>query len=134
MFRAVRSGFFINADKVNAKIKYLFFLFWPIGAFIYSLRCLQSKSSRVIFFLICIAFGLCIGCEDDSFDMSRITENFLSYRYSDIGKIKALMIDFTNGIGSRDLYEFLLYWFVNQFTSNIHIFWMIASMIYAFFI
>jgi len=133
MSRVMHSGFFINVDKVDGKIKYLLFLFWPIGAFVYSLRCLQSKSSRVIFFLICAAFGLCIECKDESFDMVRITESFLSYRYSNYEELKILLIDFFDGVGVRDLYEFMLYWVVNQFTANEHIFWMIASAVYAFF-
>ena len=51
-------SFFVNNSDRDRKIKYLLFFFWPFGAFIYSLRNIQSKSSRVIFFLICIAFGL----------------------------------------------------------------------------
>ena len=133
MLRTIHSGFFINADKSDGKIKFLFFLLWPIGAFIYSLRCPQSRSSRLIFFLICVAFGLSIECKDDSFDMSRITDAFLLYRYADFEDLKNVVINFINGIGIRDLYEFFLYWLVNQISSNVHVFWMIAASIYAFF-
>lgn len=133
MSRGKKTRFFVDCEQIDEKVKYLLFLFWPVGALIYSLKCPQSRSSRVIFFLICIAFGLCIECKDDSLDMSRITENFLQYRYTDFDTIKTLILDFINGVGVRDLYEFLLYWMVNQFSSNIHVFWMIASAIYAFF-
>lgn len=126
-------GFFINGNDGDRKIKYLLFFFWPFGAFIYSLRCLQSKSSQVIFFLICATFGLCIECKNEEFDMSRITENFLSSRYMHFDELCGIIIDSINGVGVRDIYEPILYWTVNQISSNEHVFWMIASMIYAFF-
>lgn len=126
-------GFFINGNDRDRKIKYLMFFFWPFGAFIYSLRSLQSKSSRVVFFLICAAFGLCIECKNEEFDMYRITESFLSYRYMNFDELRGIIIDSINGVGVRDIYEHILYWTVNQISSNEHVFWMIASMIYAFF-
>ena len=126
-------SFFVNNSDRDRKIKYLLFFFWPFGAFIYSLRNIQSKSSRVIFFLICIDFGLCIECKNEELDMSRIADNFLSYKNMSFVELKGIIMDSINGVGFRDLYEHILYWCVNQISSNEHVFWMIASMIYAFF-
>ena len=126
-------SFFVNNSDRDRKIKYLLFFFWPFGAFIYSLRNIQSKSSRVIFFLICIAFGLCIECKNEELDMSRIADNFLSYKNMSFVELKGIIMDSINGVGFRDLYEHILYWCGNQISSIEHVFWMIASMIYAFF-
>lgn len=133
MIRSVRRGFFINDHDFNWRVKNLLFILWPFGTFIYSLRCLQSKSSRWIFFLTCMAFGLCIECKNDTFDMSRITDIFYSYQNMDFRGLKNIFVDFYNGYGERDLYESVLSWSVNQISSNHHLFWMVASMVYAFF-
>ena len=94
MIRSVRRGFFINDHDFNWRVKNLLFILWPFGTFIYSLRCLQSKSSRWIFFLTCMAFGLCIECKNDTFDMSRITDIFYSYQNMDFRGLKNIFVDF----------------------------------------
>lgn len=132
MRKVGHSSFFTNNVHLNNKSKLFFFILWPIGAFLYSLRCLQSKSSRIVFYLMCVAFGLCIECKNDTFDMNRIGENFLSWKNGSFSDLKYVVSDFTEGIG-RDLYDTLLYWFVNQFSHNEHVFWLVASMIYAYF-
>lgn len=53
-------SFFVNGRDWDAKLKYILFLVWPFGSFIYALRNIQSRSFQIVFFLICAAFGLCI--------------------------------------------------------------------------
>ena len=126
-------GFFINNHDVNYRAKYLLFILWPFGSFIYALRSLQSKSSRVIFFMICMVFGLCIECKTDAYDMSRITEIFHSFKDANYHDLKLIISDSFAGIGEKDLYESSLCWIVNKISNNHHVFWMIASSIYSIF-
>ena len=126
-------SFFVNGRDWDAKLKYILFLVWPFGSFIYALRNIQSRSSQIVFFLICAAFGLCIETKNETFDMTRITEEFLSYRYVNFDFLYNEIVDSIQGVGDRDIYDKILFWIVNQMSSNEHVFWMIASMVYAFF-
>lgn len=126
-------SFFVNGRDWDAKLKYILFLVWPFGSFIYALRNIQSRSSQIVFFLICAAFGLCIETKNETFDMTRITEEFLSYRYVNFDFLYNEIVDSIQGVGDRDIYDKILFWIANQMSSNEHVFWMIASMVYAFF-
>lgn len=127
-----KSSFFTNNVYMDKRSKLLLFLLWPLGAFIYSLRCLQSKSSQIVFYLMCVAFGLCIECKNDTFDMSRISEDFFSWKNASFSELSYVASNFAEGM-EMDLYKSALCWFVNQFSHNEHVFWMVASMIFGYF-
>lgn len=116
--------------------KFVFFLIWPFGAFLHSLRTPQLHSSRIIFYLWFIVFGLCflpVNEEADSYQYAQefaMSKNMSVNSYeSEVGKF------FTNryDTGVKDLYVLTNIFVVSRVTNNVHVLFMVFAMVFGFF-
>ncbi len=117
-------------------IKLLFFIIWPFGAFLHSFRKPQLHSSRVIFYLWFVIFGLCflpIYEEADSYEYAQefeMSKNMSSYSYQ--REIKGF---FSNNYDTslKDVYVLTAIYLVGRVTDNVHVLFMLFAMVFGFF-
>lgn len=127
-------------EKIDKALKIFLFLVSPFVAALYALRNIKTKSSFVVFFLFAVFFGMSFtvptGKTDDfRFDGASYRAKFDRYIYyfSDLDYLTSLKNYVIFNEGSKDIYFFTITHFVSDFTSNYHVLFMVAAMIFAFF-
>ena len=128
----------MNKRKENKGLgaKLLFFIIWPFGGFLYSLIRPQSRSSRIIFYLWFVVFGLClmpVNEEADSFEYAQnfeASKNMSSHVYQ--RQINSFFSDsFESGV--KDVYMLTSIYVVGKVTDNVHVLFMLLAMVFGFF-
>ncbi len=126
----------MEKGKNRLVIKLLLFAIWPFGAFLHSLRSPQLRSSRIIFYLWFVVFGLCflpIEENADSYQYAQkfeMSKNMSFYTYQrDLGSF------FSGSYNSdiKDIYVLTAYYLVGNLTDNVHVLFMVFAMVFAFF-
>lgn len=116
--------------------KLIFFLIWPFGAFLHSLSTPQLRSSRIIFYLWFVVFGLCflpVNEEADSYQYAQefaFSNNMSTYTYQ-----KEVSRFFNNSYDTeiKDIYVLTAIYLVGKVSDNVHLFFMAFAMVFAFF-
>lgn len=125
----------LNSRNINIiKTKFILFLIWPFGAFLFSLKNLKSKSSFIVFFLFCILFGytfLALNKAADSYSyIQEFTKmkNISSYSY-----FKYVDEYLTFNSNTKDLYVLTSNYLISGITKNYHILMAFYATVFAFF-
>lgn len=127
----------IKEDRSSKLGKYLLYLLWPFGAWLYSLREPRSKSSHVIFYLFSLLLlwhMAPVGLSDGYHDFLGILEIFetSTFTWSEIKEEIIKFFSFADD-APKEIYEHLLIWFVKLFTDNYHFYFLVAAIPVAFF-
>lgn len=117
--------------------KLVLFLLWPFGAWLFSLKNIGSKSSRVIFFLFsCLLLWHMspAGMTATKQDFLAIMEDFIATNVT-TNQFSIYIDEFFSGVegGPKELYGYFLYWLVHLFTDNYHFLFLIACIPVAYF-
>ena len=123
----------IHNRSVGAKI--LFFIIWPFGAFLLSLKNLKSKASLIVFFLFCVLFGFTFLPQNESADSYRYAEDFkeLHNNYS--------WFEYSNDLNEyskfdskiKDIYVITCSYIVIAVSGNYHLFMALFAFVFAYF-
>ena len=117
--------------------KFLFYLIWPFGAWIYSVLHAKEKSSYVIFFL----FSILLCWHMAPVNMNTYYDDFLGilerFQQTNLTTSDFLLevkrfITFSSD-APKELYEHFLTWLIKLFTDNYHFFFLLASIPVALF-
>lgn len=115
--------------------KLIFYFIWPFGAWLYSLKRPQYKSSYVIFFMFSLLLCWHMSPRENSGydDFIGIKERFESASVTTSSLLYEINAYFSMADDSpKELYEDILTWFVKSFTDNYHFFFLLASIPIAF--
>lgn len=116
--------------------KLVFFLIWPFGTFLHSLRSPQSRSSRIIIYLWFVVFGLCFMPVKEEADSYRYAQEFaFSNNMSTYTYQKEVSSFFNNSYDTeiKDIYLLTAIYLVGKVSDNVHLFFMALAMVFAFF-
>jgi len=114
--------------------KYLILLIWPFGAFLFSLTDITSKSSRVIFFIFCLLFGLSFIPKNQTADSYSYYLEFIQNGNLTLNNLKNIYLDYFSFDGSqRDLYSITMVFIVTRFSDNYHLLFFAYSLIFTYF-
>lgn len=117
-------------------IKLLLFIIWPFGAFVLSLFRPASKSSYVIYWLFGILFcwSMYINDGDTFIDFINITHRFYNQSQMTFDElIERITNIYAENSKDKDIYNITLNWLVQQFSSNFHTLFALASIPYLYF-
>ena len=120
---------------VNLKEKLILFLICPILAFFYSLQDVKTRSSYLVFFLICILFGWMFIADYEAADSFRYKNNFLDFAVSPDNKFKSFFDDyFSPNSNEKDIYVTCLFWLAAKVGGdNYHFFFFIGAVVFSYF-
>ena len=112
--------------------KLCFYAIWPFGAWIYSLRSANTRSSYILFFLfsLLICWHLSPTNYNDKYDdFLGILEKYYAFHMSDDEMLKYVLSYFEFSISSpKELYESVLIWVSKKISEeNYHFFFLLAS-------
>ena len=124
-----------NDTTANVKEKMILFLICPIIAFLYSLQDVKTRSSYLVFFLICILFGWMFVADFEAADSFRYKNEFLSFAVSPDYNMKfALESYFSENSLDKDIYHKCLYWLAAKIGgNNYHFFFLLGAVVFSFF-
>lgn len=114
--------------------KYLLFIIYPFGVFLYSLFNIKSKSSQNIFFLFCILFGYTFVIENREADSWNYLQDFYvdsKIDFTQYTKIVNEYIGFDSNV--KDLYTLTCNFVISRFTLNYHFLMLLFASVFAFF-
>jgi hypothetical protein len=126
-----REWHFCEERSATTIKKYIFFVLWPFGAWLYALKSANTKSSLIIFFLfsclICWHFAP-TGYNDRFVDFLWFYKGFeLShYTISDIAHTVWDYVRFSSQ-APKELYIVVSCWFVKLFTNNYHFYFLLCA-------
>lgn len=124
---------YFNSKNIYGQL--IFFVIWPFGALLHSLRNIKSKNFLIIYTLFCILF---------CWNMDVVTR-----AYDDLSGIAAIFMEtdsstptffklFTSYItfspdAPREIYIYFMMWFTRLFSDNPHTFFALCAIPYLFF-
>jgi hypothetical protein len=113
-----------------------FFLLWPFGMVVLSLKNFRSSSSKIIFWLFCIYFGF-VFIYDQPFhgsaDSARYAANLIEL-YNNPISFRDLISSFYNpNEGYADIYQLLTTWMISNFTNEPRILFTLFAGVFGFF-
>lgn len=125
-----------NSSSNELLLKFLFFIIWPFGAFVWSVFEANKKSSYLIFFLFGILFCWNMAPRetaryDDFLGMVKIFEHS-HYNSEEIGNQVEKYITFDRD-APKELYNNILVWFTKSISNNYHLYFAFASIVYLIF-
>lgn len=126
---------FAKERPATTVIKYLMFILWPFGSWLYSLKSANTKSSIVIFFLfsclVCWHFSP-TGYNDRYDDFLGMCNAFQHSHYSTSQMLKNVWYYITfSPRAPKELYQVVTSWFVKLFTDNYHFYFLTCGILYA---
>ncbi|MDC0086568.1 hypothetical protein OAI39_03945 [Polaribacter sp.] len=107
------------------------FLFSPIISFLVALTNIRSKSSMFVYLAFSMLFGYAISFSDTSADSYRYALVFNDFINSS-SSFNFIIQSFTEG-SLRDVYRYILYYFVSLFSENPKVMYAFAGLIYGYF-
>lgn len=117
-------------DKQSKIGKYFLYLFWPFGAWLYSLKDPRTKSSYIIFFLFAIlllwhmsSWG---GASYDDFVGILDVFNNTNLTTNEFWEEVVAFFTFSDN-APKELYQDFLIWFTKLFTNNYHFMFLFAA-------
>lgn len=114
-----------------------FFIVWPFGAWLYSLRYVNERKSYVIFFLfsLLICWHMApVGLSDIYNDFTGIYQRFQSVKITTDEMLRQVHAYFTfSREAPKEIYEIIVTWLVKQFTNNYHFYFLVCSIPVAYF-
>lgn len=124
--------------KNQIGLKVLMFLFSPVLGLCYSLKSLGTKSTHIIIFLFCLCFGLAFTVSnvrtEGSIDGITYRAEFEDYQYKSLESFQSDFSDYLSfASGEQDFYCNSLSFLISRFTSNYHIFFLFAALIFSYF-
>lgn len=127
-----------NSSNEQVVYKWILFIISPLLGLVYSIKNINTKSSRLIFFLFCLFFGLAFTVSDVRTEGSPdgISYRLLFESYVGLGEVQYVwkIQDFLTFSGSvKDIYVDTVAYVVSRFTDNYHIFFMVIAIVFAFF-
>lgn len=127
-----------NSSNEQVVYKWILFIISPLLGLVYSIRNLNTKSSRVIFSLFCLFFGLAFTVSDVRTEGSPdgVSYRLLFESYVGLGEVQYVwkVQDFLTFSGSvKDIYVDTVAYVVSRFTDNYHIFFMVIAIVFACF-
>lgn len=126
-----------SSNAINSYIeKLLFFIIWPFGAWLYSLKTANSKSSYMIYVL----FGLLL-CWSMYYDNEKAYLDFIDYAngfYLQTHVSFAEMIEHVKDIlvgetSEKDIYRYIVVWLSQTISNNFHVMFVLASIPFMYF-
>lgn len=122
-----------GGNKSGIERLVLFFLS-PILSLIPSVLHPKNKYSLFIFFLFGLLFGWLFTTEvGASNDGSRHMERFLQWANTDVSDLKEFLVLFFSGDGAKDIYTFVISFFVSRFTDDYHFFFLAVAFVFSLF-
>lgn len=115
----------------------LFFIIWPFGAWLYSLKYIRDSKAYVIFFLFSLL--TCwhmapVFLSDMYDDFLGILQRFQDMTISTDELVKQIQAYFTfDREAPKEIYEITMIWFIKQFTNNYHFYFLICAIPVAYF-
>jgi hypothetical protein len=132
----------IDAHSVNIKsldrgsrsnvFFYLFFLVWPLGVLLASLKHWRTYLARNIFWLFCIYFGFAFIVAAEGADSARYAQILVEFNRSGISW-DSLLKSFYSETNFIDIVQPLLTFFVAAFTDNPNILFAVFGLVFGFF-
>ncbi len=136
----LKKTLFIRKNKLVPSVpgsEFLFFLIWPFGALLRSLRHFRAPEAKTIFWLFCVFFGFVfiygdpyneLGNDSVRYAMNliKIHENPLSWN-----EIIASFYNLEEGV--VDIYQPLVTWLVSLFTGDPRVLFMLFAVVFGFF-
>lgn len=129
----------MNYNKASNQYigKLLLFLVWPFGAFLYSLKSANSRSS----YLIYVLFGMLV-CWSMFYNNEGAYLDFIFYAHAFyaqesvsfsemIDNVKDILIG--NNPHQKDIYQYVVIWFSRSLSENFHVMFLIASIPFLYF-
>lgn len=118
------------------KSELLFFLLWPFGALVRSLRNFRTPQAKTIFWLFCIYFGFVFVFADPftgGADSAGYAKNLIKLHGNPFSW-NALIASFYNGEDQTvDIYQPLATWLVSLFTGDPRVLFMLFAAVFGFF-
>ena len=126
------ASFYSNKER---GIKLILSIVYPLGAFLYSLRDLKSRSTYWVFFLFFIVYGLCFTAEFEKADSFRYVQDLQAFSVNaerNLGEV--IQVFFSNDSEIKDIFVYLLYYVTCTYAnSNYHVFFCLVAIIFGFF-
>ncbi len=126
----------MKEKKIILGRKLFFFLIWPFGAFLYSLRTPQSHSSRIIYYLWFVVFGLCFLPINEEADSYQYAQEFAMLKDMSANSYQTEVERFFSNsydYGVKDVYVLTGIFMVSSVTDNVHVLFMVFAMVFGFF-
>ncbi len=124
-------------NPVEIKAKIILFLTFPLLAFFYSIKRINTKSSYAIAFLFSVLFGLAYTVSDvrteGSYDGITYRINFEENKKTADEYYNGLKEFFKFDDGPQDYYFETVCYYVSQVTDNYHVMFMVLAIVLAFF-
>ena len=128
-------------SKSNLRIKdgsagqLLFFIIWPFGALLYSLRDMKSRNFLIIYTLFCILMCWNLDIKGKTYDdLSGICYMFMNTDSSTeafLYNLRAYVIQSPDA--PREIFIYFMMWLTRLFSDNPHTFFALCSLPYLFF-
>lgn len=115
--------------KNLSKIALPLFVFWPFGAFLFSLFDFKSKSSAIVYVLFVTVFGYSFTFQDTSADSYRVA---MVFDFFDFSTLSNIYFAYQAG-GLTDLYRFFLYGLTKMFTNNPKVLFALFGFVFGIF-
>lgn len=117
--------------------EFLFFLIWPFGALLRSLRHFRSPEAKTIFWLFCVFFGFVFIYGDPynelGNDSVRYAMNLIKMHENPLSWNEIITSFYNLEEGFVDIYQPLVTWLVSLFTSDPRVLFMLFAVVFGFF-
>jgi hypothetical protein len=114
-----------------------FFLLWPFGSLLSSLKNFRRPSSKTLFWLFCSFFGMMFIYADPfaagGADSARYAAKLISINANPFSWGSLLSSFYSVQTGVVDIYEPLVTWIVAQFTGNPRVLFFVFAIVFGYF-
>lgn len=116
-------------------IKLILSIVYPLGAFLYSLRDLKSRSTYWVFFLFFIVYGLCFTATFEKADSFRYAQNLQAFSVNAEQGFSYVVHDFfSKDSDTKDIFVYLLYYITSIIAgANSRVFFALVAIIFGYF-
>lgn len=117
---------------------FIFFLIWPFGALLASLRRFREPFAKTIFWLFCVYYGFVFIYEDPALerfgaDSARYAQNLIDMHQNNMSFKDLLELFYNPKNGSTDIYQPLITWIVSLISNNPRILFAVFAAVFGFF-
>lgn len=121
--------------KFNSHVKIGALLINPILGFATALTDVRSKSSYLVFFFVCVLFGVTFTAANEAADSFRYVEDFHAFSINAQSQFSNILFKYFEAEGEiKDLFVYLLYYLTHMLVGdNYHVFFFFVSMVFSTF-
>src|SRR5690606_22641678 len=112
---------------------FLFFLFWPFGAVVYSIKNYKGLATKNVVWLFVIYYGFNFVLSNDTMDANRLKDKFEVFLNADFGFFEVIKVFYLNRKDGVDIIQQIVLYLAAKITDDFYILMGLLGGIFGFF-